>query len=355
MSKKQLARYRTFACVGLIAGLSACTTLTQSGAPIEAGTASRPAASVRPSSMTGGGAPDGGATSVPLSRPTAIRPDGARATTHVVAPGETLYRIAVNNGLKYQDLAAWNQLPEDFGIKAGQTLRLTPPEAGGTASLPARTPAPAATKPATAQAAAAPVGAAPALKPYPKALKQPYSEAAARALPAQSEGPTAKPAADASPPPPATAKAEPVVRPETVAKPAETATQPPTPPLAAGGNGWIWPTQGKLLRGFTESSKGIDIGGKAGQPILAVGDGKVVYSGTGLRGYGKLIILKHDKTYLTAYAHNSQLLVREGQDVKKGQKIAEMGNSDADQVKLHFEVRRFGKPVDPAQYLDKQS
>ena len=96
-----------------------------------------------------------------------------------------------------------------------------------------------------------------------------------------------------------------------------------------------------------------DIAGKSGQPVYAANSGKVVYSGTGLRGYGKLIIIKHDKTFLSAYAHNRHLLVKEGDDVKKGQKIAEMGNTDADQVKLHFEIRRFGKPVDPITYLGK--
>ncbi|MDQ5960632.1 MAG: lipoprotein NlpD, partial [Pseudomonadota bacterium] len=100
--------------------------------------------------------------------------------------------------------------------------------------------------------------------------------------------------------------------------------------------------------------KGIDIGGKAGDPVIAAGDGKVVYSGTGLRGYGMLIIVKHNATFLSAYAHNQKLLVKEGQTVSKGQKIAEMGNSDADQVKLHFEVRRQGKPVDPLKYLPQR-
>jgi lipoprotein NlpD len=113
------------------------------------------------------------------------------------------------------------------------------------------------------------------------------------------------------------------------------------------------PTQGKLIGSFSEADnrKGIDIAGKLGQPIFASAPGKVVYSGSGLRGYGKLLIIKHNKTYLSAYAHNDQLLVKEGETVTRGQKIAEMGNTDSDQVKLHFEVRRLGKPVDPANYL----
>jgi len=110
--------------------------------------------------------------------------------------------------------------------------------------------------------------------------------------------------------------------------------------------------RGNLISGFDESkNKGLDIGGKVGDPVLAAADGRVVYAGSGLRGYGNLIILKHNNTYLTAYAHNQTLLVKEDQVIKRGQKIAEMGNSDADQVKLHFEIRRQGKPVDPAKYL----
>ena len=113
-----------------------------------------------------------------------------------------------------------------------------------------------------------------------------------------------------------------------------------------------WPARGNLISGFDESkNKGLDIGGKAGDPVLAAADGRVVYAGAGLRGYGNLIILKHNNTYLTAYAHNQTLLVKEDQVIKKGQPIAEMGNSDSDQVKLHFEIRRQGKPVDPSKYL----
>lgn len=114
----------------------------------------------------------------------------------------------------------------------------------------------------------------------------------------------------------------------------------------------LWPSGGTVLAGFDEvKNKGLDIGGAAGDPVLAAAAGRVVYVGAGLRGYGNLIILKHDNTYLTAYAHNRTLLVKEDQTVAQGQKIAEMGNSDADRVKLHFEVRRQGKPVDPLKYL----
>ncbi len=116
--------------------------------------------------------------------------------------------------------------------------------------------------------------------------------------------------------------------------------------------GFIWPTSGTMISGFDEvKNKGVDLAGRPGDAVLAAADGKVVYAGAGLRGYGNLVILKHNNTYLTAYAHNQALLVKEDQTVRKGQKVAEMGSSDADRVKLHFEIRRQGKPVDPMKYL----
>jgi lipoprotein NlpD len=118
---------------------------------------------------------------------------------------------------------------------------------------------------------------------------------------------------------------------------------------------WGWPTRGRIINGYSESAslKGIDIGGAAGAPILSSAPGKVVYAGSGLRGYGKLVIVKHNKTYLSAYAHLDQITVKEGQTVGKGQELGKMGNTDADQVKLHFEIRSLGKPVDPLRYLPR--
>jgi lipoprotein NlpD len=148
-----------------------------------------------------------------------------------------------------------------------------------------------------------------------------------------------------------------VVQPLGVSAEAATAPKPvatPTPAPSANdeGLGFAWPASGSLIGGFDEAkNKGLDIGGKAGDPVQAAADGQVVYAGAGLRGYGNLIILKHNNTFLTAYAHNQALLVKEDQKVRKGQKIAEMGKTDADRVKLHFEIRRQGKPVDPAKYL----
>ncbi len=138
----------------------------------------------------------------------------------------------------------------------------------------------------------------------------------------------------------------------TPAKPAAVPTTTPAPSANDEGLGFAWPASGSVFAGFDEAkNKGLDIVGKAGDPVLAAADGQVVYAGAGLRGYGNLIILKHNNTFLTAYAHNQALLVKEDQKVRKGQKIAEMGKTDADRVKLHFEIRRQGKPVDPAKYL----
>jgi lipoprotein NlpD len=138
-----------------------------------------------------------------------------------------------------------------------------------------------------------------------------------------------------------------------VATPAKPTPAPPSAPAANDeGLGFAWPANGSVIAGFDEAkNKGLDIAGNAGDPVLAAADGQVVYAGAGLRGYGNLIILKHNNTFLTAYAHNQALLVKEDQKVRKGQKIAEMGKTDADRVKLHFEIRRQGKPVDPAKYL----
>ena len=142
-----------------------------------------------------------------------------------------------------------------------------------------------------------------------------------------------------------------------VVKPDATKAEPVKTEPAKPANGddkieWAWPASGKVIAGFNEtSSKGVDLSGKPGDPVLAAAAGKVVYAGTGLRGYGKLVIVKHDNSFLSAYAHNQSLLVREGQAVSKGQKIAELGDTDSDRPKLHFEIRRQGKPVDPGKYL----
>ncbi len=156
---------------------------------------------------------------------------------------------------------------------------------------------------------------------------------------------------------PAVAK---INKPVSTAKPVRSVTSTPQtsrPVVAASQGKWLWPTQGTLVGRYssnTSLNKGIDIAGQLGQSIVATADGSVVYAGSGLRGYGELIIIKHNDTFISAYGHNRRLLVNEGQTVKAGQKIAEMGSTGTDQVKVHFEIRREGKPVDPLQYLPKQ-
>jgi lipoprotein NlpD len=224
---------------------------------------------------------------------------------YTVKPGDTVIRIALETGHPWRDIARWNNLDNPNLIEPGQVLRITPPGA----------------VPATDGVVARPV--APA-------------SAAVSALPPASAAP--------STPARGTVTAAP--------------TLPPinTPPVAPGDDevSWGWPTGAgsSVIAGFDEQkNKGIDISGRAGDPVLASADGRVVYAGAGLRGYGNLIILKHNNTYLTAYAHNQTLLVKEDQTVRRGQKIAEMGSTDTDRVKLHFEIRRQGKPVDPSRFL----
>ncbi len=213
---------------------------------------------------------------------------------YTVKPGDTLLRISLEHGQSMQEVVRWNQLENPNRIEVGQVLRVVPPVSSEVVVKPVTKPQVVAT-PASAPQAAASEPATPASAPASAASK---------------------------------------------------------PALAEDDINWIWPANGSILAGFDDvKNKGVDIGGKAGEPVLAAADGRVVYVGAGLRGYGNLIILKHNNVYLTAYAHNQTLLVKEDQSVLKGQKIAEMGSSDADRVKLHFEVRRQGKPVDPTKYL----
>jgi lipoprotein NlpD len=277
-----------------------------------------------------------GAKSAVAVAAAAHREPDARPEFYTVKRGDTLYLIALDHGLDYKELAEWNNIDNPNVIRGGQQLRLHPPS-----SSVVLTPLMAAPTvqgkpvsgagPATATSAA-PVG-GDAIKSQPKGIKLPYSEQAL----AQLSAPAVKPAVAI-----VAAKAEPRVE----EKPA--ATEDDDEKID-----WGWPTAGKLLSTFNESTnlKGVAIAGKAGQPIFASAPGKVLYSGDGIRGYGKLVIIKHNKVFLSVYAHNSQVTVKEGQTVVKGQKIAEMGNSDTAQVNLHFEIRRFGKPVDPIKLL----
>ena len=268
-----------------------------------------------------------------VAKARAAREPDWRPETYTVQKGDTLYGIALEHGLEYRELAEWNGIEDVNVIHVGRQLKLKPaPQA--VMVVPLKAQAAVEGKPLGSDVAS--------VKTQPKPLKLPYTEQAL----ARVESPPA---------PVAVLKSE-----SSPVKPAKVDDKPlPTEPAkeSAGDDDeqvdWGWPANGKVIAGFADSqnAKGVDIAGKSGQPVLASAPGKVVYSGSGLRGYGKLIIIKHNKTYLSAYAHNSQILVKEGQAVMKGQKIAEMGDTDADQVKLHFEIRRLGKPVDPTKYL----
>ena len=235
---------------------------------------------------------------------------------YTVRQGDTLFSIAKTHGVDVRELAAWNNIDQG-NIKVGQPLRLSPP--GGVTAAPIKpVPGGVETRPLDGSAPSTD----PNMKTGPLAQRVPYSDDAYARM----------------------AKLQP--------KPEVKAEVKPDAPLAAGEVDWSWPATGKVIANFNDgSNKGLVIAGKLGQPVHASAAGRVIFSGTGIRGLGKLVVIRHNANYLSVYAHNNTLLVKEGQNVGKGQKIAEMGNSDADQVKLHFEIRRQGKPVDPVKLL----
>jgi lipoprotein NlpD len=261
--------------------------------------------------------PTAPATVAPSTAPVVGLPPGAenagRPGYYTVRSGDTLIRIALDSGQNWRDLQAWNGLPDPNRIEVGQVLRVVPPVAEPVVA---------------ASAASAPAGNTVSTSAVSTGTVQGRSLDAPVATAAAAPSAVAPPASSSAP-------------------------APRTAPAVAGDEvAFVWPANGPVVDAFDESrNKGVGIGGKVGEPVLAAADGRVVYAGAGLRGYGNLVILKHNNTYLTAYAHNQSLLVREDQTVRQGQKIAEMGSSDSDRVKLHFEVRRQGKPVDPLKHL----
>ena len=270
--------------------------------------------------------------SAPATTPAAKPALPAGADFYTVKRGDTLFGIALDHGQDYREMAAWNNITNPSVIQAGQVLRVNPP--AGAPGAPGTADSGVIVRPITPSGGApSGTGTPPGTIIEPRGDKRPYSDEAL----AQAQGK----AAPAAP----------------TARPAEKPAEKPAPPATESDDvAWSWPMNGKLIGQFSESgaTKGIDIAAKVGDPVLAAGPGKVVYSGQGLRGYGRLVIIKHNNTFLSAYAHNSTLMVKEGQIVTRGQKIAEAGNTDSDVPKLHFEIRRLGKPVDPIKFLPEK-
>ena len=276
-----------------------------------------------------------------------------RPDTYTVKKGDTLYSIGLEFGYDYKEVAAANSITAPYGIKVGQQLKFTPlKDKADSTKLGEVKPAevknhgavvitPIKTEPTTA----ASTPKIPLIITEPKAIREPYSIDAMNkpiivATPAKL---TETKAIDIKP--------ADTIKPHTDVKP-ETKPDNKTDVATDEDQEWIWPTNGKVVTSFNEgNNKGIDIAGLQGQAINASAAGKVIYSGSDLRGYGKLVIIKHNKTYLSVYAHNSRILVKEGQQVSRGQKIAEMGNTDSDKVALHFEIRQQGKSVDPTKFV----
>lgn len=242
--------------------------------------------------------------------------------SYTVRKGDTLLRIALDFGQNYRDLVAWNNLADPDDIKVGQVLRVLPQErntgVAGTNPI---------TLPGIDRPAAAPK------KSVPRIEKKAYGEGSL--ADAQKED-------------------SPAVNPKAVERPVSGTVTAGTTVTANDDEklSWMWPSDGRIIATFEEGkNKGIDIAGKLGQQVMAAGSGKVMFAGSGIRGYGNLVVVKHSNNLLSAYAHNRAIVVKEGQSVTKGQVIAEMGDSDADTVKLHFEIRQQGKPVDPSKFL----
>lgn len=264
-----------------------------------------------------------------------------KGSTYTVRKGDTMFLIAYISGMDVRDLAALNNIPEPYKLSVGQTLKVSNNAASAaTASAPAATTS-------TAAATAQPQQPAVTYTPGPNGTA--YGSDGTIVGPIKSTAGTI---------PPATNNSTNTV-PVTV-EPTTTVSQPVATMPAATSNTsnitWIWPTKGNVIQGFSNSdggNKGIDIGGSRGQAVYAAAPGRVVYAGNALRGYGNLIIIKHNDDYLSAYAHNETILVKDQQQVTAGQQIAKMGSSGTNSVKLHFEIRYKGKSVNPTTYLPR--
>ncbi len=280
-----------------------------------------------------------------------------RTGTHIVSKGDTLFSIALEYGQDWRDLVIWNRIENPNLIRIGQELRVTPPD-GAVETRPISTTGAVEVRPLEQETAKPPsVAAVPAtvvesantavLKREPRGGVEPYSEETLARVRAGSVALASPVAASAQ---------------SAAATPASATSSPTPAPIVSApdavrsedGIEWSWPANGRIMGRFGEgTNKGVDVAGRTGEPVLAAAGGRVVYAGEAMRGYGKLVIVKHDSTYLSAYAHNSKILVQERDAVKRGQRIAEIGDTDteAGKPRLHFEIRRQGKPVDPLKYL----
>ncbi len=303
--------WRSAAAVIAASSLFGCA-ITPHRAPVEERTAT-------PRATVAAAIPAASASSSPeAAHP--LPPDNAgRPGYYTVKPGDTLIRIGLDNGQNWKDLVRWNNLENPNLIEVGQVLRVVAPGVDPTiaASRPVATP----------RIESRPLEPRPA-EPKPVAATPPPAASALPGQPPVPPVPTAVASGSNQPPPPS------------------------GPRDSDDDIVWSWPAPTPVTTPFDDArNKGLDFRGKPGDPVLAAADGRVVYAGSGLRGYGNLVILKHNATYLTAYAHNQTLLVKDDQTVRRGQKIAEMGSTDADSVQLHFEIRKQGKPIDPAKLL----
>ena len=321
---------------GAVLVLGGCASGTHRAPVEERSSATRPTASTP--------APVGSASATSVSvetllpKPLPGAENAGKPGYYTVKPGDTLIRIGLENGQNWRDVARWSGLDNPNIIEVGQVLRVVPPSAdlNGVVVRPVTPAGRAEGRPLEARAPdGKPVGAAPAA-PATMGTPAAAGAAATTGASATSATPSSTGAVAVSP-----------------AAAAAASTSPAAPVREADDDvSWAWPAAGTVVNAFDDNkSKGLAIAGKPGDPVTAAADGRVVYAGSGLRGYGNLVIVKHNATYLTAYAHNQALLVKEDQVVRRGQKIAEMGSSDAERVQLHFEIRRLGKPVDPARLL----
>jgi len=283
--------------------LSACTSVSLNQAPVEDRNPHAPKTATPPPAV---------AAPVPAASPAEVKPplpgaeNAGKPGYYTVKPGDALIRIALDNGQSWRDVAKWNALENPNRIEVGQVLRVVPPgvDPGAVTAKPIALAAKPESRPLDAKPPVAPASAVAA------SASAPVRETPVREAPKESAS------------------------------------------SDDDNLAWGWPVSQSVSAGFDEQrNKGLDFAGKPGDPVLAVADGRVVYAGSGLRGYGNLVIIKHNNTYLTAYAHNRAMLVEQDQVVRKGQRIAEMGSTESDTVKLHFEVRKLGKPVDPSKLL----